>query len=383
VYVVEVHSERHRVVDRASQFLRGRQRFKTELNRADGGRSDRQQEPASRGAPRADEQRFRAPTHNYIFTAATPPTDPYSQANLRKERFGLGSAALGSGLGVYGPSNINQRMYPFYQWWFDEYSVDLTSGQSSASLAYTGWLGQPLGPYYQMIWPGTGPDAVTNPSFETDVTTGWTWIVNDGVGTLSRDATTAAVGSASARVTMTTAGQFDYSALMVTTGRISLVAGQNYSATFWAKASTPRTIGVNAGNPGSGAIAGRAVDIGTTWKQYQVVLVPWASGTVSLELWVGKNAGDIWFDDVHLQAGVFGVYRRDFQNGVVLVNPSGTAQTAPLERQYRKITGTVDPVTNNGQLVTQVTVAPSDAIFLIGDDRIPPAPIGDLAPTPP
>jgi hypothetical protein len=330
-----------------------------------------------------DEERFLKPTHNYLFTAASPPTDPYSSTNLRKLRFGLGSAALGSGLGVFGPSNINQRQYPYFDWWYDEYAVDLTTGHSSTQIAYTGWLGQPLAAYYQMIWPGTGPDAVTNPNFETDVTTGWQWTVNDGVGTFTRDATTAAVGSASAHVRMTTAGQFDYSALMTTTGRLSMVVGQNYSATFWAKASTPRTITVAAGNLGSSGIASRAIDIGTTWKQYQAVLTPFASGTVSLQFLVGKNAGDIWFDDVHMQAGVFGVYRRDFQNGIVLVNPSATSQTAPLERQFRKITGTVDPVTNSGQIVSQVTLAPSDALFLIGDDRIPPAPIGDLAPTPP
>ena len=330
-----------------------------------------------------DEERFRAPTHNYIFTAATPPTDPYSTANLRKVRFGLGSASLGSGCGVYGPSNINQRLYPFYNWWFDEYAVDLATGTASTQLAHTGWLGQPLGPYSQMIWPGTGPDPVTNSGFETDVTTGWTWTVNDGVGTLTRDATTAAVGSASARVTVTTAGMFDYSMIMTTTGRLSMVQGQNYSATFWAKASTTRTIEISAGNLGQSGIASRAVEIGTQWKQYQVVLVPQTSGTVSLQMLVGKTAGSLWFDDVHLQAGVFGVYRRDFQNGVVLVNPSATTQNVPLERVYRKIGGIVDPLVNNGTSVTQVSVAPSDAIFLIGDDRIPPAAIGDLAPTPP
>ena len=58
------------------------------------------------------------------------------------------------------------------------------------------------------------------------------------------------------------------------------------------------------------------------------------------------------------------------------------SMTVPLERDYRKILGTRDPAVNNGSIVTQVTVNPSDALFLIGDDRIPPSTILDLQPGP-
>ena len=54
------------------------------------------------------------------------------------------------------------------------------------------------------------------------------------------------------------------------------------------------------------------------------------------------------------------------------------AITVPLETAFRKILGTTDPVVNDGSRVTEVTVPPSDALFLIGRDTIPPAAPSDL-----
>jgi hypothetical protein len=86
----------------------------------------------------------------------------------------------------------------------------------------------------------------------------------------------------------------------------------------------------------------------------------------------------VWVDDCHYQAGATSIYRRDFQNGIVLINPSNGALTLPLEHAYRKISGTADPAVNDGTSVTTVTVPPSDALFLIGVDQRPPAAVTDL-----
>jgi hypothetical protein len=149
--------------------------------------------------------------------------------------------------------------------------------------------------------------------------------------------------------------------------------------TLWAKASTPRTLTVNAALP-VGGLASSPLAIDTTWRQYQIAFRPASSGTVNLKLYLSDAAGDVWLDDLHLQAGATTLYRRDFQNGVVLVNPSSEDLTVSLEREYRKILGRVDPATNDGSLVTQATVPASDALFLIGDDQIPPSTVGDLLP---
>ncbi len=86
--------------------------------------------------------------------------------------------------------------------------------------------------------------------------------------------------------------------------------------------------------------------------------------------------GVVWFDELNVKLGQGntpptaawqkGVWRRDFDNGIVLVNPKGNgAQTVTLETQYVKVQGTQDPVTNNGQTVTTVTLKDRDGIILL------------------
>jgi hypothetical protein len=324
-----------------------------------------------------DEANFLPPRHNYIFTAAEPPSAPYTPNNARKVRFGLGSASLADGYGAFGFSTRSVSEYNYLPWWYDEYAVDLANGRSSGQIAHTGWLGQPLGPASQMIWVGTAPDASTNPDFEINVTSGWTFVA--GVpATLTQDVTTAAAGLASAKVHIPTAGDFDWRVNFSTTGTIPVSYGGTYSATFWAKASSPRQLPVILSVPGAGEVARRNVDLTTQWRRYQAVLVAAGNGNGKPVFYLSGTAGDVWLDDVHFQAGTSSFWRRDFQNGIVLVNPATGPLTAPLERTFRKLTGLVDPTINNGQSVTQVTVGGQDALFLLGTDAMAPSPVGDL-----
>lgn len=84
-----------------------------------------------------------------------------------------------------------------------------------------------------------------------------------------------------------------------------------------------------------------------------------------------------WFDEYNANLGVAtsspattawqkGVFRRDFQNGIALVNPKGNgAQTVTLEAPYVKLTGSQAPSINNGQTVTTVTLQDRDGIILL------------------
>ena len=87
-------------------------------------------------------------------------------------------------------------------------------------------------------------------------------------------------------------------------------------------------------------------------------------------------SGVAWFDELDQKLGQAeaipsaawqkGVWRRDFDNGIVLVNPKGNgAQTLTLDTAYVKIKGTQDPATNNGQTVTSVTLKDRDGIILL------------------
>ena len=87
--------------------------------------------------------------------------------------------------------------------------------------------------------------------------------------------------------------------------------------------------------------------------------------------------GVAWFDEFDSNLGQAsgtaptaawqkGVWRRDFDNGIALVNPKGNGtQTVTLEAAFVKLKGTQDPATNNGASVTTVTLKERDGIILL------------------
>ena len=327
----------------------------------------------------ADEKHFRQPPRNHIFTPQTG-AQIYDANTRRRVRFALGSAALGEGLAIFGPDDRGPRNPVHELWWYDEYAVDVASGNAMTDRAHTGWLGEALGAPYQMVWVGTNPDASSNPGFEADVTSGWSFGRFGPVSaTISRDTTAAPDGRASARIDVATPGVNPWDVNLATTGMLPLFSGATYAATFWARASAPVTFPVTATMPTGGAAAARDVTLGTTWQRYQVILQPGVSSNCVLEFFLGHVTGTVWFDDVHFQRDATNLWRRDFQNGVVLVNPSDLSLSAPMGASDRRIRGVVDPVVNDGSTVATATVGASDALFLIGtvSDTIPPATVRD------
>ena len=83
-----------------------------------------------------------------------------------------------------------------------------------------------------------------------------------------------------------------------------------------------------------------------------------------------------WFDEYDANLGYAtsspptaewqsGVYRRDFQNGIALVNPKGNGtRQVFLETDYVKLSGSQAPGVNNGQTVRSVTLQDRDGIIL-------------------
>lgn len=60
-----------------------------------------------------------------------------------------------------------------------------------------------------------------------------------------------------------------------------------------------------------------------------------------------------------------GLWRRDFENGVSLVNSSTTTRTYVLPGEFETIHGQQDPYVNNGRVVSKVTIAPLDGQLLL------------------
>ncbi|MDP3964637.1 MAG: putative glycoside hydrolase [bacterium] len=60
-----------------------------------------------------------------------------------------------------------------------------------------------------------------------------------------------------------------------------------------------------------------------------------------------------------------GVWRRDFEKGIALVNSTGATQVVSLEEGFETITGTQDPETNSGETTATITLAPHDGIIVL------------------
>jgi hypothetical protein len=71
------------------------------------------------------------------------------------------------------------------------------------------------------------------------------------------------------------------------------------------------------------------------------------------------------FSSGALAAWQNGVWRRDFANGIALVNPKGNGpRTVTLETFFKHLTGTQAPTVNNGQTVTTITLQDRDGVVM-------------------
>lgn len=82
-----------------------------------------------------------------------------------------------------------------------------------------------------------------------------------------------------------------------------------------------------------------------------------------------------WFDEYEFKLGQplqgpqtqpwkKGVYRRVFEKGLVLVNPSSHIVSVQVGPDYRRITGTQAPDVNNGKVADQITLPARDGVVL-------------------
>lgn len=97
---------------------------------------------------------------------------------------------------------------------------------------------------------------------------------------------------------------------------------------------------------------------------------------------VDKYTAVPWFDEYDAKLGQAispppraawknGVWRRDFENGIALVNPRGNgAQTVDLGGQFKRLSGKQDSAVNNGTMSDKVTLKDRDGIILMRDKPI-------------
>ncbi|MBI5837140.1 MAG: hypothetical protein HZB25_07835 [Candidatus Eisenbacteria bacterium] len=313
-----------------------------------------------------NEQKFLSPHYNFVYSTSAPPPSIYDASNLRFMRYGLGSALLGDGYFMFDPQVDTVLVSGI---WCDEYDA---GGRGR------GYLGQPLAGYYQQVGTLGTPDLLTNTGFESGFTN---WHAYNYGGTWLIDPSTKVEGAVSAHAVIPVATP--YTSMVHQQQTVSLPYG-TWAVTFWARAAAERDMWVHVQRTESPLtiLCYTPVRIGTSWKQYQVAFNN-SIGTVPVNVQVqfGQLAVDAWVDDMHLQQGASSVYRRDFQNGTVLVNSTGNNVTVSLERPYQRLSGTQDPATNDGSTVSQLVVPGNSAAILTNPtspDLTPPGAVSDL-----
>ncbi len=78
-----------------------------------------------------------------------------------------------------------------------------------------------------------------------------------------------------------------------------------------------------------------------------------------------KNRGKIVIDNIRVYGDEKVIMMRRFERGIAICNASSGWAYIKLDKNYKKIEGTQDPDTNNGETVNSVTLKPKDGIILL------------------
>ncbi len=261
-------------------------------------------------------------------STALPSTIAFGQNWYPNMRFGLGITLMNNGYSIFDFGDTTSPV----AWWYDEYNFNLGTPVTPATL----------------IGAGPGPNETVNGGFNNNLSPWSLNVVSDGsaAATVALDQTNGVNGGPAAHISVTSAGTAPYH-IAFQEVNLSLTAGQEYEVQFWARASVPlkfQTAVQSATSPYPYYGTPTSLTVGTAWAPYSVYLV--ASATANdaiLEFQLGNQMGDLWLDNVQLFTAPTRLYRRDFTNGVVLLNGTSSTQTISLDSGMQRFNGTQAP----------------------------------------
>lgn len=260
--------------------------------------------------------------------------------------------------------------------WFDEFSVD-SNGTAVEDRSKKGYLGQALADATELTNAGTltwqeGFEAGTlptslngNPPSAVSITHAPGEVIS-GTGSLvfsNPDHTQVASVTAATNPSA-----------------VPLAAGTTYLLVFDWKILETLDAGFSvyvccSGGQSLDTIAIPGIVTGDSGTMHFPFTIP-AAGNWTIWFSIYGGGGKVAIDNIRLYIGGVGPWRRDFENGFVLVNPflqPHTFTTADLAGSLKRtgihrIKGTQAPDVNNGQSVTgNLTVGAFDAIILLAD----------------
>jgi hypothetical protein len=242
-------------------------------------------------------------------------------------RFGLGVTLMNDG---YFAHEFGDTWHG-NDWWYDELDYN---------------LGYPLGPAERVSGAaGASAELVENGGFE-DGLNGWRLSVTASGGAqarVERETRDTASGSGAAHITVVNAGQKVEWHVEFAQLKRRLEGGKRYDLTFQARASGPRTLGLSTQKDSPdwrnyGLL--RQVSLEREWKRYVVTFQATESvADARLQFWCGSATGEVWIDDVSVVEHPADIFRREFTNGLVLLNASAGAQRIEVGPGFRRLSG--------------------------------------------
>ena len=139
---------------------------------------------------------------------------------------------------------------------------------------------------------------------------------------------------------------------------ISFVKDTEYTYAFSARASEVREISVSVGGHDERFV------LRAEWQRFALTFTADQSGTSRPRFNVGRESSNVFINSVYLFEGNANIFRRDFDNGIVLVNATPRTRSISLDGTFRRINGQQDS-TNNGSTLSSITLAAHESAILI------------------
>lgn len=244
-------------------------------------------------------------------------------------------------------------------WWEAEYDH---AGRG------TGYLGRALGPMSRLSLP-LGAEMLQNGAFTQGLQE---WLSRatsaDAAMTTDLNEFRSAPAAARMRVQALAAG----GELKAWHNDLVLQRDSSYTLTLWTRADRPMELLLelySSDCPKNRCLRPKTLRLAQQWQQSVFSFVAPASTSASLNVFV-REVGSVWIDDVSLRPGDSDVFRRDFENGIVLLNYSGETRTVPLDGPFVRLHIPGSQVFD-GATVDRETLSPWDGRILLRTAPLP------------
>ena len=280
----------------------------------------------------------------------------------RHKRFCLASALLGDGYLSLDAGHPGHGSL----WWEPEYDH---AGRG------TGYLGMPWGPP-QRILQANGAHHLGDPGFDA-VDSPWKSAPFDAVGTFSLDSTDFVSAPTAARIDISAAP--GPNAFKLWQPGISLERDVTYTLRFRARADQGQVLRLFLSSPDCPdprCLFEHSYALPTQWTLFETSFTSFVTTQASLDMFLA-SAGTVWLDDVELREGDTRLFRRDFDNGIVLLNVTPVSHSIDLEQTFHRLEIPQSDVFD-GQAIDSENIAASDGRILLRQAPGPqPPPAGD------